>query len=131
MTGMEALVSSHISASHVLHSGSCGAADSAKSPEDVGRSGVGFGRSAEVSVGGGPAGVTVSEEEEEEPLGISSFWCQACSVSNSSAGCDPWTRAGVGVTFFSSRSGQTGDSNAQIATPRRHQRQQKLSRSSV
>lgn len=109
MTGMEALVSSHISASHVLHSGSCGAAGSAKSPEDVGRSGVGFGRSAEVSVGGGPAGVTVSEEEE--PLGISSFWCRACSVSNSSGGCDPWTRAGVG-DFFPSRSGQG------TATPR-------------
>lgn len=59
MTGMDALVRSHISASHALHSG--GPSD------DVALGAVGFGSSAERSVGEAPPGVTVSEEG---PLGI-------------------------------------------------------------
>lgn len=74
MTGMDALVRSHISASHDLHSRRPGLVDSpTEASEDDG-----FGRRAEVSEGRLPSGVTVLEEE---PLGMS-LWIsedvQAC-----------------------------------------------------
>lgn len=71
---MEALVSSHISASQDLHSGRSGFdGGSVRSSEDRVCSEVGFGRSAEVSVGGVPLGVRVSEDE---PLGMLTMRCE-------------------------------------------------------
>lgn len=69
---MDALVRSHISASHDLHSGLPGFVGARGSLEDIARSGEGFRSSAEVSVGGVSVGVTVSEDE---PLGIFAILC--------------------------------------------------------
>lgn len=67
MTGMDALVRSHISASHALHSGRpASVGDSGGTSGDGGYAGgvaEGFGRSAEYSVGEASSGVTVWDEE--------------------------------------------------------------------
>jgi hypothetical protein len=67
ITGIDALASSHISASHDLHGGRPGLTVSAATLESAGSVDEGFGRSAEVSVGRLSVGVTVSEDD---PLGI-------------------------------------------------------------
>lgn len=64
---MEALVNSHISASHDFHCEVPGLLGSAEASREAGLGEVGLGRRAEVSVGGPPSGVTVPDEE---PLGI-------------------------------------------------------------
>lgn len=67
ITGIDALVSSHISASHDLHGGRPALTVSAATSEPAGSVDDGLGRSADVSVGRLSAGVTVSEDD---PLGI-------------------------------------------------------------
>lgn len=64
---MEALVSSHISASHDCQCGVSGLLGSVEASKEVGLGEDGLGRRAEVSEGRLPFGVTVPDEE---PLGI-------------------------------------------------------------